>query len=91
MNLPFQDERPVQWLRYCCEIFGWQAPMSDGAMQAYFAAIACDDPDRLVGALQEALRHGERFPVPADIRKILALGPTLIYRRSAEAGAADHA
>lgn len=60
------------WLARCAEIFGRAQPLSPDSVEAYFQAVGCDDPEKLVAAFKAAVRHGEGFPVPHDIRGYIA-------------------
>lgn len=74
-GLPFQTLVPVQLLVSCAEIFG-RPQMSETAVLDYFAAVGSQDGSAVSKALVQALRHGDRFPTPHDIRILLALDPS---------------
>lgn len=73
-GFPFQSELPVYLLLSCAEIFG-RPPMSERAVKAYFHAVGVGDVDRLVNTLHQAIRHGDRFPTPHDLRVAMGIDP----------------
>lgn len=73
-GFPFQSELPVYMLLSCAEIFG-RPQMSERAVKVYFHAVGVADVDRLVATLQDAARHGDRFPTPHDLRVAMGIDP----------------
>ncbi|WP_447578321.1 hypothetical protein [Achromobacter kerstersii] len=70
-GLPFDSELPVLLLITCGEIFA-HPPLSERAVKVYFQAVGCSDVDLLSVALKVAIREGDRFPAPGELRRILA-------------------
>ncbi|WP_434642686.1 hypothetical protein [Achromobacter piechaudii] len=58
---------PVQWLSYCCEVFG-RPILSDGAAAAYLNGLT-EDPEALRQAFSQAIKHAKSFPLPVELRE----------------------
>ncbi|CAB3647469.1 hypothetical protein LMG26696_02606 [Achromobacter pulmonis] len=49
--------------------------MSERAVKVYFHAVGVGDVGRLVTTLHQAIRHGDRFPTPHDLRVAMGIDP----------------
>ena len=70
-GFPFDSELPVLLLISSAEIFA-HPPLSERATKVYFQAVGCSDVDLLTVALKAAIREGDRFPTPSELRQKLA-------------------
>jgi len=69
MSTPFDFDDPLKLLESCREIFGHPA-LSYESAAVYFSAVGTYSKEPLAAALKHWLRHGSRFPTPADIRNV---------------------
>ncbi|MNL00888.1 hypothetical protein D3C87_1213350 [compost metagenome] len=60
---------PVEWLSYCCEVFG-RPMLSEGAAAAFLDGLT-EDPDALKQALSQAIKRARRFPLPVELRELM--------------------
>jgi hypothetical protein len=58
---------PVEWLSYCCEVFG-RPILSEGAAAAYLDGLT-EDPEALKQAFSQAIKCARSFPLPAELRE----------------------
>jgi len=70
MSSSFDFTDPLQLLASCSEIFGHPA-LSHESTVVYFSSIGMHDKEPLAAALRHWLRNEHRFPLPADIRKVI--------------------
>ncbi|MDF3940731.1 hypothetical protein P3W66_11870 [Achromobacter denitrificans] len=62
---------PIEWLSYCCEVFG-RPILSEGAATAYLDDLT-DDPESLREAFSQAIKYARSFPLPVELREWMCI------------------
>lgn len=62
---------PIEWLAYCCEVFG-RPILSEGAATAYLDGLT-EDPESLREALSHAIKYARNFPLPVELREWMCI------------------
>lgn len=74
---------PIEWLSYCCEVFG-RPILSEGAATAFLDGLT-EDPESLRQAFSQAIKYARTFPLPVELREWMCINRLKPYTGAAYA------